>query len=293
MYAVYELPTAASPLVTLLPVMLVALGARFLAPSPGQQRRDPLKLQRQGKLALSELADILLVHILQNFTARELTIVSCTSSSMDRVASHSYLWKHLWRSRYGRILWSVPEVLREADRELPQDPLPSLRTCLETLREAPRWWVREPRTSHMDEFALFERRLGTHKKWKVFYFAFGKHWPKWAVAQHSHEEDCWLVIHGVVFDVTHFDHHPGRFQPFMRFAGLDATEAFEAMQHSWSERSNFGAEFIVQDLLLPKEGSIWKPSWKILQESVPMRKRVAFGILGLNVHRHLCYHDFW
>merc|ERR1712113_1226225 len=104
--------------------------------------------------------------------------------------------------------------------------------------------------------------LGPQKKWKAFYFAFGMHWPKMAVASHKTEDDCWLVIHGTVFDMTDFNHHPGRREPFMKYAGLDATDAFEAMCHSWSSKTGeYGSEFIVRKLHLPREGSILRPGW--------------------------------
>lgn len=40
------------------------------------------------------------------------------------------------------------------------------------------------------------------------------------VAKHSSEKDCWLVIHGKVYDVTHFlDEHPGGFDIVVSASG--------------------------------------------------------------------------
>merc|ERR1712107_796683 len=120
------------------------------------------------------------------------------------------------------------------------------------------------------------------------------HWPKWAVADHNQDEDCWLVIRGIVYDMTHYDSHPGRREPFMKFAGLDATEAFEAMCHSWCEDGHdFGSEFIVRDLQLPREGNILRPSWILNQETVSPVAKWLGNLLLINVHSKLSYHDFW
>lgn len=48
------------------------------------------------------------------------------------------------------------------------------------------------------------------------------------VAKHSTEKDCWVVVNGLVLDVTTFMHdHPGGKMAIMTFAGRDATEEFK------------------------------------------------------------------
>eukprot|EP00931_Biecheleriopsis_adriatica_P064995 TRINITY_DN39632_c0_g1_i1.p1 TRINITY_DN39632_c0_g1~~TRINITY_DN39632_c0_g1_i1.p1 ORF type:complete len:310 (+),score=52.29 TRINITY_DN39632_c0_g1_i1:28-957(+) len=231
-------------------------------------------------------------------SARELTIISCASLSMQRAASQNALWKSLWRARYGEILWSVPADLRCVDvGKTDRDAIRALRTCLTQLRMPPRWWVEEPQESYAEELARLEERVGPQKLWKLFYFAFGLHWPKWAVAEHSNGESCWVVIHGKVFDMTHFDSHPGGKEPFMRFAGLDATEAFEAMGHSWlGKNAAFEdelKELLVQSLQLAEEGNILSPAWQPEQDLLPPWKRWVYGLLLWDVDRKLSYHDFW
>jgi len=45
---------------------------------------------------------------------------------------------------------------------------------------------------------------------------------------HSTETDCWVVIHGTVFDLTEFSSvHPGGSYLITKFAGKDATDAFQ------------------------------------------------------------------
>lgn len=51
------------------------------------------------------------------------------------------------------------------------------------------------------------------------------------VASHNSKDNVWVVVKGVVMDVTNFlEDHPGGVQAVMNFAGRDATEEF-AMLH--------------------------------------------------------------
>lgn len=254
------------------------------------------KQKLAGKDSTKTVSELALVLALPHLAARDLANVSCACRVLDEAASHDVLWKVLWRRRYGCILQRMPDLLRNVDSgdEKIQHPMAALRLCLRDLRMPPCWWVSEPPRSYLDQVVSFEQRLGPQKQWKSFYFAFGMHWPKWAVAEHKHQRDCWLVIHGVVFDMTNFDFHPGRREPFMKYAGLDATDAFEAMRHSWSEKmGEFGAALIVRELQLPREGSILRPSWLLRQEAVPAWKDFLFRLVFFDVHRKLSYHDFW
>mmetsp|Transcript_124718 Transcript_124718/g.216169 ORF Transcript_124718/g.216169 Transcript_124718/m.216169 type:complete len:589 (+) Transcript_124718:107-1873(+) len=50
------------------------------------------------------------------------------------------------------------------------------------------------------------------------------------VSQHSSEDDCWIILHGIVLDVTHFlKDHPGGSKVLLRQAGKDATSIFESI----------------------------------------------------------------
>jgi len=50
------------------------------------------------------------------------------------------------------------------------------------------------------------------------------------VAKHNTEEDCWIAIHGKVFDLTDFaEEHPAGPESIIELAGQDGTEAFEAV----------------------------------------------------------------
>jgi hypothetical protein len=261
------------------------------------KRASPRKIQQKlCEKQDSNVHELGLVLSLTHCNARELTVASCACRGLEKAASNDSLWKALWRSRYDRILWSVPEVLRSIDHETDDlhDPMAEMCMCLQELRTPPCWWVGEQPQSYLEQVMCFQDQLGPRKRWKVFYFAFGAHWPKWAVAEHNTAQDCWLVIHGTVFNMTEFDSHPGRREPFLKYAGLDATDAFEAMRHSWSAKmGEFGDEFIVRDLQLPRDGSIIRPFWLLQQEAVPTWKDMLFRLLLFDTHRKLSYHDFW
>lgn len=53
------------------------------------------------------------------------------------------------------------------------------------------------------------------------------------VCHHCHQNDCWIVIHNRVYDVTNFlDKHPGGEEILWEHAGRDATLAFTGTGHT-------------------------------------------------------------
>eukprot|EP01111_Echinosteliopsis_oligospora_P008868 TRINITY_DN2503_c0_g1_i1.p1 TRINITY_DN2503_c0_g1~~TRINITY_DN2503_c0_g1_i1.p1 ORF type:complete len:200 (-),score=66.69 TRINITY_DN2503_c0_g1_i1:77-595(-) len=53
------------------------------------------------------------------------------------------------------------------------------------------------------------------------------------VAKHNSKQDCWIIIHNKVYDVsTYLDDHPGGWEAIVDWAGKDGTEAFEQVCHS-------------------------------------------------------------
>eukprot|EP00535_Pseudo-nitzschia_heimii_P010096 CAMPEP_0197180416 /NCGR_PEP_ID=MMETSP1423-20130617/5042_1 /TAXON_ID=476441 /ORGANISM="Pseudo-nitzschia heimii, Strain UNC1101" /LENGTH=1181 /DNA_ID=CAMNT_0042630493 /DNA_START=218 /DNA_END=3766 /DNA_ORIENTATION=- len=52
------------------------------------------------------------------------------------------------------------------------------------------------------------------------------------LAKHNMEEDLWVAIHGYVYDFTEFAHeHPAGFKSIFDLAGIDGTEAFDAVHN--------------------------------------------------------------
>ena len=52
------------------------------------------------------------------------------------------------------------------------------------------------------------------------------------LARHCTDHDCWLAIHGRVYNVTpYLDFHPGGREELLRGAGRDATDLFNEVHH--------------------------------------------------------------
>lgn len=67
------------------------------------------------------------------------------------------------------------------------------------------------------------------------------------VAKHNTQESCWMVIHGLVYDVTKFltpGGHPGGPEILMQSGGKNATNEFEEIFHSLEARVQ-SAEYII------------------------------------------------
>ncbi|KAF8437457.1 FAD binding domain-containing protein [Terfezia claveryi] len=58
----------------------------------------------------------------------------------------------------------------------------------------------------------------------------GKEYTMEDVSKHNKKSDCWVVVKGVVMDLTNFmEDHPGGANAIMNFAGREATEEFEML----------------------------------------------------------------
>jgi len=65
------------------------------------------------------------------------------------------------------------------------------------------------------------------------------------VALHRSETDCWVIIHGKVYNVTKFlDSHPGGADILLDAAGYDATDEFEDTGHSPEARKDL-AKYLI------------------------------------------------
>ncbi|KAL8352604.1 hypothetical protein RB601_002766 [Gaeumannomyces tritici] len=85
------------------------------------------------------------------------------------------------------------------------------------------------------------------------------------VAAHKDGADCWMVIHGQVYDVTKYvQDHPGGADVLIEAAGQDASEAFDSAGHS-EDASEIMASFRVGKL---KGGASRKPGPKQVRVAV-------------------------
>lgn len=65
------------------------------------------------------------------------------------------------------------------------------------------------------------------------------------VAKHSTKDDCWCAIHGKVYNLTSFlSDHPGGSRIIVKYAGKDATAAFDASGHPKDIVAQLGLEHL-------------------------------------------------
>lgn len=67
------------------------------------------------------------------------------------------------------------------------------------------------------------------------------------VASHNSPSNCWLIIHGNVYDVGSFlDQHPGGSDVIIPYCGKDATQAFETQGGRRSTHSQSARQLLAQ-----------------------------------------------
>ncbi|KAG6516195.1 cytochrome b5-like [Zingiber officinale] len=84
----------------------------------------------------------------------------------------------------------------------------------------------------------------------------GKVYTLAEVSTHNSSEDCWLVIHGKVYDVTKFlQDHPGGDEVLLLATGKDATLDFEDVGHSTSAKASMDEYYVgeIDTATIPKE----------------------------------------
>ncbi|KDQ08244.1 hypothetical protein BOTBODRAFT_139111 [Botryobasidium botryosum FD-172 SS1] len=85
---------------------------------------------------------------------------------------------------------------------------------------------------------------------------------------HSQSDDCYLLLHGKVYNVTEFlDEHPGGDEVILAETGKDSTEAFEDVGHSDEARELLEKMFVGNF-----EGTVTddKPGTKVLTPNGPV-----------------------
>uniref|UniRef100_A0A0A9C6E0 Uncharacterized protein n=1 Tax=Arundo donax TaxID=35708 RepID=A0A0A9C6E0_ARUDO len=100
------------------------------------------------------------------------------------------------------------------------------------------------------------------------------------VALHASRNDCWVVIHGKVYDVTKFlEDHPGGEDVLLHAsASGDATEAFEEVGHSTSAISMMDSYLIGSiEGYVPPSASKTTDAWSV---EPPPNSRMMQGNKG-------------
>ncbi|KAJ8661048.1 hypothetical protein O0I10_003271 [Lichtheimia ornata] len=68
------------------------------------------------------------------------------------------------------------------------------------------------------------------------------------VAKHKSENDCWIIVHGKVYDVSNFlNDHPGGKKVLLKASGTDATKQFDAF-HNRAVLDKLGAKFLIGEV---------------------------------------------
>lgn len=77
------------------------------------------------------------------------------------------------------------------------------------------------------------------------------------VKKHNTENDCWIIVHGKVVDVTDYlTKHPGGKKLILRNGGEDVTKDFEAMFHSSKARKILSTFIIGEVADSPKRNKL-------------------------------------
>ena len=112
------------------------------------------------------------------------------------------------------------------------------------------------------------------KAWKLFYFAFGMHWQKWAVRKHSTQESLWIIIHGDIFDVTDFE-EVSRVIDASQFASLrcesSPVRVDDPPAPDAAERTRCAARASLRGWLSRIQAGWQQPNWHAHSCSVPAR----------------------
>ncbi|KAF7722601.1 hypothetical protein EC973_002914 [Apophysomyces ossiformis] len=97
------------------------------------------------------------------------------------------------------------------------------------------------------------------------------------VAKHKQDNDCWVVIHDKVYDVTSFlDDHPGGKKVLLKAAGTDATKQFDAF-HNPSVLQKLGPKYLIGEIGSAEQAEEEEESSSFLKVGSTFGDMVPFG----------------
>ncbi|CAD7069203.1 unnamed protein product [Tilletia caries] len=109
------------------------------------------------------------------------------------------------------------------------------------------------------------------------------------VAKHNSNDDCWVIVHGEVWDVTDFlPDHPGGSKIILKYAGKDATEEYEPIHPPGTLQDNLPKDKLkgkVDPATIPKEVATASAEKKIsAQEALEKNGEIPPLELCLNLY---------
>jgi len=92
------------------------------------------------------------------------------------------------------------------------------------------------------------------------------------VAKHNTRDDCWIIVHGKVYDVTEFlPDHPGGSKIILKYAGKDATAEYDPIHPPDAIETNLKPD---KHLGSVDPGTVEKVEVVITDEEMARQKRV-------------------
>ncbi|KAI8390848.1 acyl-CoA dehydrogenase/oxidase [Radiomyces spectabilis] len=93
------------------------------------------------------------------------------------------------------------------------------------------------------------------------------------VTKHRQPDDCWVIIHDKVYDLTKFlNDHPGGKKVLLKASGADATKQFEAF-HNAAVLEKYGADLLIGQIGQPEE----EEQEEELKDTNPLMMGDGFG----------------